>query len=496
MTIPYTDFIISRVNYKATFMIGRVNYKSVMKNEDMMIKYRTLDIDGLWNKIGVLDIILKELVQRSAVKKITERFHTDHVEIITGPRQSGKTTLLMLLVHELSLRDIPHPQVYYINLDTILDLERFKDPLLLAHQINRNRRGRERVYFFIDEVQRLENPGRFLKGIYDLGENIKLFATGSSSLELRSKIKEFLTGRKRETRVLPLSFKEYINHDKKIPARLDEVKFAESSSTYWQQNQQSYGPYLTRVMEEMAIYGGYPAVLTANEPRRRGEELEEIYLSYIKKDIVEFLKVGKADVFSRLVKVLASQVGNLVNKSGICSLLGSNAITVTKYMEILEETYITRYLPPFTGTKRSEIKSTPKGFFIDNGLRNYAVRQFNELNHRMDKGALVENLIFTELAKDYQLTKEEFFYWRTKGGAEIDFVLPGKNGVIPVEIKSGSAKAGLLSRSFHSFLEAFSPATAIFLNRDLFHIEKLHKTRVYYIPNHWFLLYGLGIINN
>ena len=245
----------------------------------------------------------------------------------------------------------------------------------------------------------------------------------------------------------------------------------------------------------MAIYGGYPAVLTVTAPYRRNEELEEIYLSYIKKDIVEFLKVGKADVFSHLVMVLASQVGNLVNKSEICSLLGSNAITVSKYMEILEETYITKYLPPFASTKRSEIKSVPKVFFIDNGIRNYAVRQFNQLNHRTDKGALVENLLFSELAKDYQLTeKKEFFYWRTKGGAEIDFVLPGKDGIIPVEIKSGPGKAGLLSRSFHSFLEAFSPSAAIYLNRDLFHIEKLNKTRVYYIPNHWFLLYGLGII--
>jgi hypothetical protein len=163
-------------------------------------------------------------------------------------------------------------------------------------------------------------------------------------------------------------------------------------------------------------------------------------------------------------------------------------------MEILEETYITKYLPPFAGTKRSEIKSTPKGFFIDNGLRNYAVRQFNPLSHRTDKGALVENFIFSELVKDYQLAKEEFYYWRTKSGAEIDFVLTGENGVIPVEIKSGTAKPGLLSRSFHSFLETFSPATAVFLNKDLFHIEKKNKTLVYYIPNHWFLLHGLHLI--
>jgi predicted AAA+ superfamily ATPase len=249
-------------------------------------------------------------------------------------------------------------------------------------------------------------------------------------------------------------------------------------------------------MEEMAIYGGYPAVLTTGNHNDRLEELEEIYLSYIKKDIIDFLKVGRSEAFNHLVKVLASQVGNLVNKSEICSVVGSNAITVTKYMTFLQETYITAYLPPFVSSKRSEIKSAHKCFFIDNGLRNYVVRQFNALSHRTDKGALMENMIFTELVKDYKLLKEELFYWRSKGGAEMDFVLKGESGIVPVEIKSGPARPGLLSRSFHAFLDFFSPPTAIFLNRDLFHIEKVKQTRVYYLPHHWFLLFGPGLIKS
>jgi predicted AAA+ superfamily ATPase len=459
-----------------------------------MVTYRTLDVDGLWSKIDSREIESKQFIPRFPMGKIVDRFPSDHIEIIIGPRQSGKTTLLMLLIHELSVQGIPPRQIYYINLDTIIEMEQFKNPMLLIKQIDHTRRSGERVYLFIDEVQRLESPGKILKGLYDLDKNIKLFATGSSSLEIKAKTKEFLTGRKRETFLLPLSFKEYASYENKIPGSLNTVKLSETSVDNWKQNDQLYGQYLKRIMEEMAIYGGYPAVITAKGHDERIEELEEIYQSYVKKDIIEYLKVGKSEVFNNLVKVLASQVGNLVNKSEICSLLGSNAHTVTKYMNNLKETYITNYLPPYVSSRRNEVKSAHKCFFIDNGLRNYSLRQFHVLANRSDKGALIENLIFSELAKSGALLKEDLFFWRTKAGAEMDFVLLKNGAVLPIEIKVGPGRPGLLSRSFHAFLDRFSPHWAIFLNRDLFHIEKVKQTRVFYIPNYWFLLYGLELI--
>jgi predicted AAA+ superfamily ATPase len=459
-----------------------------------MITYRTLDIDGLWNKLDSYDLDPLKLVPRIQLQKITRRFTTDHVELITGPRQSGKTTLLMMLISELNKQGIPPQKIFYINLDTIDHMEQFQNPMLLVNRIDYFRENGERVYLFLDEAQRLEAPGKFIKGLYDLKKKIKVFASGSSTLELRSKIKEFLTGRKRETHLYPLSFKEFIRRENKIPPALFELKLDHASTAHWQQKEKLFGPYLTRIMEDMLIYGGYPAVLTTSDLEKRKEELEELYFSYVKKDIVDFLKVERTDVFNHLVKVLASQVGNLVNKSEICSLLGSNAVTITKYMSILQETYIAAYLPPFVSSRRNEIKSSHKCFFLDNGLRNFALRQFNPLTHRADKGALIENLVFTEFVKDNALLKEELFFWRTKSGAEVDFVLQGKNGFVPIEIKAGTARPGLLSRSFHAYLDHFSPAAAVFLNKDLFHIEKIKQTNVYYVPTHWLLLSGLELI--
>ncbi len=206
------------------------------------------------------------------------------------------------------------------------------------------------------------------------------------------------------------------------------------------------------------------------------------------------MKVEKPQTFNHLVKVLAAQVGNLLNKAEICSLLGSNAVTVTKYMNILDDTFIVSYLPPYVSNRRNEIRSAHKCFFTDNGLRNYAVRYFNTLDGRPDKGALIENLIFTELEKNLALIMEELFFWRTKTGAEVDFVLNRGEGEIPIEIKAGAARPGVLSKSFHAFLNRFSPRRAVYLNKDLFHIEKVKETTVYYLPSHWFLLYGTSFL--
>ncbi|MGE5342940.1 MAG: ATP-binding protein [Candidatus Omnitrophota bacterium] len=461
-----------------------------------MIEYRTLDIDGLWNKMDSRATDPQKLIGRRVINTIIERFQTDHVELIIGPRQSGKTTLIMLLIHELLSRGVTPQQILYINLDTIGQMEQFSRPILLVDQVDRLRRNRERIYLFIDEVQRLETPGQYLKGLYDLDKNIKIFATGSSSIELKSKIKEFLTGRKRESHLFPISFKEYVNYQHKIPDLRDSLPIDDKSIIQWKQNETIFGQYLKRTMEEMAIYGGYPAVLRTDDVGSRMDELAEIYRSYVRKDIVEFLRVEKPEVFTQLVKVLASQVGNMVNKSEISSLLGSNAVTISKYLSMLSETYIASYLPPYVSGKRAEVKSAHKCFFIDNGIRNFSVRQFGDLTNRPDKGALIENLIFTELAKDDFLLNADMFYWRSKSGAEMDFVLQTSNGIIPIEIKSGSARPGLLSRSFHAFLDHFSPQFALFLNKDLFHIEMVNQTRVVYIPNHWFLLFGSDLVHS
>jgi len=460
-----------------------------------MITYKTLDIDGLWNKSESRTFDVSNKVFRSDINPIIGRFDKDLIEMIIGPRQSGKTTLLFLLISRLLSDGILPEQIFYLNLDTTIVVSQFDNPSLFVAKLTAQREEDARIYLILDEVQRLKTPGKFLKGIYDLEKNIKIFVSGSSSLEIRSKIKEFLTGRKRETHLLPLSFDEMVSHEKNLPDTLLYIPLEEKTIDQWRENDSIYGTYLFRKMEETAIYGGYPAVYLSENDEERREVLAEIYNAYVKEDVIDLMNIEKVDIFMKLVRTLSSQIGNLLNKSEICSLIGSNVVTISKFISILKETYITWYLPPYVSAKRNEIKSAHKCFFMDNGLRNFSIKLFNSLSDRPDKGAILENLVFTELLKNASIS-DELYFWRTKAGAEMDFVFI-KNGIaIPIEIKSGSAIPGRYPRSFHSFLNRFSPELAIYLNKDMFKIEIVDNTKVFCIPTHWFLLSGFEILGD
>ena len=458
-----------------------------------MIRYRTLDIEGIWGRLESLEFDAGLYIQRFRINDILKRLDLPLIEVILGPRQSGKTTLLFMIISELLSRNIVPEQIFYINMDTIIPTEQFKNPMLLVRQLADQGLAGERAYLFIDEVQRLEYPGRFLKGVYDLGKDIKIVVSGSSSLEIKAKIKESLAGRKRETYLLPLSFREYVLHGKRLPPTLNHVELDRSSVGQWVENEALYGRYLRNRMEEVAVFGGYPGVLKQQKREERLEELSEIHTSYVKRDIIEFLNMEKPARINQLIKVLAGQVGNLMNKSEIASLTGTNTVTLSKYLNILQETYVTAYLPPLVSNRRNEIKRAHKCFFLDNGFRNLSISQFNSLGDRTDKGPLLENMVFSELLK-HRTLDQGIRFWRTKAGSEVDFVISREQEDIPVEIKAGPARPGRLSKSFHAFLDHFSPKKGLFLNRDLFHVTDIKQTRVYYIPIHWFLFSGLEMI--
>jgi len=225
----------------------------------------------------------------------------------------------------------------------------------------------------------------------------------------------------------------------------------------------------------------------AENKKNKEEILYELYNSYVKKDITDFLKVENLSLFNNLARMFAAQIAGLINLSQICSLLGGNRITISKYLNILEETYVIKTLTPFVRNKRNEVKYARKCFFYDCGLRNLPLNQFGEVLERSDFGSLLENMVAGESIKSLG-PFNNLYYWRTKAGAEVDFVIESAQGIIPVEVKFLSAKIGTLSRSFHSFLETYHPPKAFFLNRDQVGCLKKESTAIFYLPIHWFLL--------
>jgi len=457
-----------------------------------MLRYRTLSVRQLWDKTEGVDFNRDDLFKRDLFDKLKKDFHTKKIEVIYGPRQSGKTTLLMFLIDHLSTSGITENNIWYVNLDLISDYSLFENSQRFLYLYD-SMKVEGRLYLFIDEVQRLKSPGLFLKGIYDSSREIKVFVSGSASFEIKTKVKEFLTGRKRLHLVLPLSFREIVKRKGVIPTELYAQKITGANIDDWVKADEVYRKYLNEELENVMIYGNYPAVVMLDDAESKLEELVEIYNSYLKKDVFDYFKVDRPEVFNNLVKVLAAQVGNIINVSELCSLLSGARGTIERYLGILRDTFIVSPVPTFTSNKRSEVKSANKIFFIDLGIRNLALKKFSPIIPRPDAGSVNENMVYGEMLKKLGLL-DDIYYWRTKSKAEVDFIYSRGEQAIPIEVKTGSAKIGTLTRSFHSFLDTYKPPKAVFLNKDRFGLFKVGQTDVYYIPLYWFLVSGNNMI--
>ncbi len=401
-----------------------------------------------------------DAIEREILPDILKDINSSAVTVITGGRQVGKTTILMNIIDNLLKKGVEPKSVFYFNLDDFNLHPYFEQYTDFIQFINSEYQGFK--YIFIDEIQRLKNPGIFLKLISDLKLKLKIIVSGSSSLELKSKISEHLTGRKHTFEIYPFSFGEFLKAkgvdilDKKTPGEL--IKF--------------HNDELLKFLIEFIVYGGYPKVILSKDKKDKIIELKEIYDSYVKKDVKYFLNVDNISGYNNLVKGLAFQIGNLINYNELSVYSGLNVRSVKKYIDYLEGTYIYKRVFPYFSNARKEVSKVPKIFAIDTGLMNY-VRE-NLLNKTDISGELYENFVFGELLKN----GFELKFWRKGGGAEVDFVING----IPIEVKSSKLKKTSLTKSFISYIENYKPQKAYYLNLNLYGSRIFKETEILFYP--------------
>lgn len=404
----------------------------------------------------------KSYVKRWLFDRIIRWIEGDDILIIHGPRQVGKTTLLFMLMNYLIKTKKTDPRdIFYFNAeDTLLKTDFFENYVDLYEFVKKERQNR--AYIFCDEAQKIPAIGIFLKNLYDLKDpNIKIIVTGSSSLELKQKTHESLTGRKKIFQLYPFSFKEYL----KLKTGNDEWIAAHKNP---------------EAFEEFVTYGGYPKVALAESDFRKKAELHEIYSSYLQKDIKDFLNIGYPDIFNRLVRILADQIGDLINIHELSNTLGINRLTVEKYLKILEETFVIHRLPPFFKNPRKEITKMQKIYFLDTGLRNYIDGNLTFFSSRSDIGKVSENHVFSEYYKPLRGI-QKLNFWRTQNKTEVDFILSLEKEIIPIEIKYG-----FLGKNpplpLRNFIEMHQPKEAVIFSKLGGEAIKMGDTIIYHIP--------------
>ena len=401
---------------------------------------------------------------------------------IKGPRQSGKTTLLLMFKDWLERdKGVKPERIVFVSFEDRDELEKFNSSpkeFVKSFLVND-----EKHYFLLDEFQYAEKGGQKLKLLFDSFENIKFVITGSSSLELTSKTAKHLVGRVFSFYLGPFSFNEFLNAKNKRLARVYReknklVKEFVLNGKAFSVKKDIFLADFERAFNEFTRFGSYPEVIKALDSETKTEILKNIYETYISKEIIELLRIHDIFKFRKLVSVLASQLGGMTNYNELCSSCSSYYKEIVGLLEILEETFVIKLLRPFHKSMKTELRKNPKVYFVDLGLRNQAINNFNELEKRGDRGEIAENFVLGQLTSIPGKTN----YWRTLGKAEVDFVLTIWSEIIPIEVKFKKFNKPRVSKSFKSFISVYKPSRAVILTKNYWGNTRIGKTSIYFIP--------------
>jgi len=407
------------------------------------------------------------MIKRKIFSDLKKHLSKREITLITGPRQSGKTTLMEMLKEHL---DQNGERTLFLNLDIEWDMTYFETQAMLIKKIELEL-GKNKGFVFIDEIQRKENAGLFLKGLFDLKLPYKFIVSGSGSLELKEKIHESLIGRKRLFELTTITFEEFINYK-------TSYKYTKNLDSFFEIEKEKTRQLLMEYMN----FGGYPRVILETEAKEKLKIIDEIYRSILEKDIAYLLKVEKTEALSSLVKILSSQTGNLINYSELSSTLNISYQTVKKYLWYCHKIFIFESVTPYARNVRKEITKSPVIYFWDLGLRNYSLGLFGHLNSPSECGFVFENLVFLMLKEKIQYSSTKLHFWRTKDKAEVDFILDSGSDIIPFEVKFQSLKKDRIPRSLQSFIKRYEPSKAYIINLNYKKIIKTGKTTIYFIP--------------
>ncbi len=346
---------------------------------------------------------------------------TEDILVLIGPRQAGKTTVLR---HLESVLKAQGRKVTYFTLEEKDYLEELnKDPKNLFRIFPFSKDSRH--YFLIDEIQYLEDPTHFLKLLYDLHrKNIKLIVTGSSAFYMDRKFKDSLAGRKKILPVYPLGFRDFLTFKDRrelseyLPVSFSMVDPKNVPLSGKKEMENLYFDYL--------LYGGYPKVVLMREVQEKKDELREIGLSYLKKDILE-AGIKNENAYYKVIHMLADSPGALVNSSELASTVRVSQTAIDHYLWVAQKAFHFALIRPFFNNLRKELTKMPKVYFYDPGLRNYFARNFEPLMVRPDRGDLLENGVFRQLLEYFDLDQVQF--WRTADGNEVDFIVDEQHAI-------------------------------------------------------------------
>ncbi len=341
---------------------------------------------------------IKRAIEDDIINDIKSK---NKVILIYGARRVGKTMLVSKILESLKMDFL------------LLNGENLEHEQLLESRTTENYKrllGKKKL-LVIDEAQTIPEIGLKLKLMIDTIPGLKILATGSSSFDLNNRVGEPLVGRKKEYILYPLAQMEF--------SKVEDYTTLISN------------------FKERIIFGGYPELIHLHERKEKVEYLKEITNSYLLKDIVAFEGVKKRDKIVKLLKMISFRIGSEISLESIGNELQISKNTVDRYLDLLSKVFILHRLTGFSANLDNEITKKSKWYFMDNGIRNAIISNFNTPDSRDDMGKLFENFFINERIKyqSYNRMMVNNYFWRHKSRQEIDWVEETENGLSAFEIK-------------------------------------------------------------
>lgn len=373
------------------------------------------------------------LYERKIVAEILPYLLSREAVVIYGARQVGKTSLLQYLKWKHLKTN-----VFYFDLELpdLLELCNRGPEQVFSYLLQKGADEKSKIYLMIDEIQYLDDPTKFIKLIHDHYPTLKLFVSGSSTFEIKKKFKESLVGRTVNFELYPLSFEEFlIFKNRKYRLEKDNIK--------------AINDELILLAEEYIRFGGYPQIVLEKSEEKKKVYLSQIINTYIKKDIRDIGNIRNISAFNKLLELLASQSGQILNVLELSNTLQIERTTILEYLDLLEQTFIIKRITPFHKNLRSELSKNPKVFFLDTGMMHLLwLKDFP----KVILGNTFETFVFSELLRLHH----QINFWRTTNKQEIDFVVSNKR-LYAVEVKLNFQN--LDNRALKFFAETYSCKT-------------------------------------
>lgn len=340
------------------------------------------------------------IMREKYVEELYRQHDIKEASVVAGVRRSGKSTILLQVLKKIIDSGAPKENTLYINFEEPAFAPYLEIKFLLqiydAYLEKFNPEGK--IFIVLDEIQIVPQWEKFVRGLYDRGEKIKFYITGSSSKLLSKEYGHALTGRIYSNEIFPLDFKEFLEFKNKA-ALLEKISGKGS-------------PVLRKFFREYMEFGGFPQVILTNEEKDKIQILKEYYSAIIEKDIVqryEIRDVKKLKEFclNLITNISAKFTGYQAEKKQKIS-----QPTANKFLEYAKEVFLIQAVDYFSYSFVKQKNNPHKIYAIDPGLYNAVSFRFSE-----NLGRIFENLVYLK----YRRNKEEIFYWENKN--EVDFLI-------------------------------------------------------------------------